>query len=172
MNTRSITAAALVALTAVLACAPDAEEDDVVLTDSAAVAADTVQTELPTEPTVTDLDDVNDSGISGEATATHSQQEVTVSILLKEGAKPDVSYAAHIHTGTCEQGGPVAVDIGPVQNLQSSKTVQLSELPADQPAFIQVHGPDGQPVACGDMEGHEGDGMRRDTTAVRPDTAR
>lgn len=172
MNTRSLTAAALLALTVVLGCAPDAEDDDVVLTDSAAVVGDTVQTELPTEPTVTGLDDVNDSGISGEATATHSQQEVTVSILLKEGARPDVSYAAHIHTGTCEQGGPVAVDIGPVQNLQSSKTVQLSELPADQPAFIQVHGPDGQPVACGDMEGHEGDGMRRDTAAVRADTAR
>lgn len=169
MNTRSLTAVALVALTAFAGCVSDAEDDDAMLADTTEVAGDTVQNEMPMEPTVTDLDDVNDSGISGEATATHSQQEVTVSILLKEGAQPDVSYAAHIHTGTCEQGGPVAVDIGPVQNLQSSKTIQLSELPADQPAFIQVHGPEGQPVACGDMEGHEGDRVRRDTTAA--DTA-
>lgn len=48
--------------------------------------------------------------------------------------------------------------------MQSSKTVQLSALPAGQPAFIRVHAPDGQPVACGDMEGHEGDGMPWDTT--------
>lgn len=171
MNTRSLSAAALVALTALAGCVEDTEED-AMLADSAAVAGDTVQNELPMEPTVTELDDVNDSGISGEATATHSQQDVTVSILLKEGAQSDVSYAAHIHTGTCEQGGPVAVDIGPVENLQSSRTVQLSELPADQPAFIQVHGPNGQPVACGDMKGHEGDGVRRDTTAGRADTVR
>lgn len=166
MNTRSLAAAALVALTAFAGCAPDADEDEVPA-DTAAIAGDTanMQSDLPAEPTVTGLDEVNDSGISGEATATHSQQEVTVSIVLKEGAQANVSYPAHIHTGTCEQGGPVAVDIGPVQNLQSSKTIQLSALPANQAAFIQVHGPDGQPVACGDMEGHEGEGMGRDTTA-------
>lgn len=169
MNTRSLAAAALVVVAALAGCATD-DEDDGMVSDTAAVAGDTMPNELPMEPIVSDLDDVNDSGISGEATATHSQQEVTVSILLKDGAKPDVSYAAHIHTGTCEQGGPVAVDIGPVQNLQSSKTVPLSALPADQPAFIQVHGPGGQPVACGDMKGHEGDGMRRDTTAARTGT--
>jgi hypothetical protein len=163
MNRMSLAAAALVALTVLTGCVADTE-DDAVPADTTAMAGDTVQDELPVEPIVSGLDDVNDSGISGEATATHSQQEVTVSILLKEGAQPDVSYAAHIHTGTCEEGGPVAVDIGPVQNLQSSKTLQLSELPADQPAFIQVHGPDGQPVACGDMKGHEGDRERPDTT--------
>lgn len=123
--------------------------------------------EMPTEPTVIDLDDVNDSGISGEATATHSQQEATVTIVLKDGAKPDVDYPAHIHTGTCKDGGPVAVELGTVRNLQSSKTISLASLPADQPAFVQVHGPDGKPVACGDMKGHEGDdrGMQRDTAA-------
>lgn len=169
MITRILSTTALVALTAFAGCAQDAD-DDAVPADSAVVAGDSVENEMPAEPTVTGLDEVNDSGISGEATATHSQQEVTVSILLKEGARPDASYAAHIHSGTCEQGGPVVVDIGPVQNLQSSKTLQLSQLPADQPAFIQVHGPDGQPVACGDMEGHEGDGAMRDTTAARTTT--
>ena len=172
MNSRNLVAVALVALTAMAGCAADAEDDDVVLDDTAAVAVDTMPSEMPMEPAVTDLDDVNDSGISGKATATHSQQEVTVSIVLEEGAQPDVSYPAHIHTGSCEQGGPVAVDIGPVQNLQSSKTVPLSELPTDQAAFIQVHGPDGQPVACGDMEGHEGDAMRRDTAVTMTDTVR
>lgn len=157
LNTRCLAVAGLVSLTALAACAPDADDDEMVA-DTAAVSGDTVQPELPMEPTVTALGDVNDSGIEGEATATHSAQDVTVSIVLTEGAQPDVSYPAHIHTGTCEQGGPVAVDIGPVQNLQSSKTIQLAALPSGQPAYIQVHGPGGQPVACGDMEGHEGDG--------------
>jgi hypothetical protein len=164
MRISRLSAFALAAIVAA-ACAETAE-DEAVPADSVAVATDSARAqELPTEPTVTKLDDVNDSGIEGEATATHSQQEVTVSILLKgDKAKADQSYPAHIHTGTCKEGGPVAVELGTVQNLQSSKTVSLSSLPSGKPAFVQVHGQDGKPVACGDMEGHEGDDrMGRDT---------
>ena len=155
---------------AALAACEREDADDGVLADSAAVSDTTAAmtdslADMPTEPTVTDLDDVNDSGIEGEATATHSRDEVTVSILLKDGAKADASYAAHIHTGTCKDGGPVAVELGTVQNRQSVKTIPLSQLPANQPAFIQVHGADGKPVACGNMKGHEGDDrVGRDTT--------
>ena len=162
---------ALVLLTVVAFAACDTAGDaDDAPADSAAFADTTAAdslADMPTGPEVTNLDDVNDSGIEGEATATHSQQEVTVSILLKgDKAKADQSYPAHIHTGTCKDGGPVAVELGTVQNLQSSKTVSLSSLPANQPAFVQVHGADGKPVACGDMKGHEGDDrMGRDTTA-------
>lgn len=157
----------LCTVVALAACEREDADDDV-LADSVA-AGDTVMrdslADMPTEPTVTNLDDVNDSGIEGEATATHSREEVTVSILLKDGAKADVAYPAHIHTGTCEDGGPVAVDLGTVQNRQSQKTIQLSQLPANQPAFVQVHGTDGKPVACGNMKGHEGDNrVGRDTT--------
>ena len=130
------------------------------------VAADTT-TRMPTEPVVTELDEVNDSDVSGEATATHAQDQVTVSILLKEGAQAGTEYAAHIHTGNCKDGGPVAVALESVRNLQSQKTIAASAIPADRPAFIQVHGANGQPVACGDMKGHEGhDG------AAGPDTMR
>ena len=160
---------ALVLLTVVAFAACDTAGDaDDAPADSAAfgdtTAADSLA-DMPTGPEVTNLDDVNDSNIEGEATATHSQQEVTVSILLKgDGAKADQSYPAHIHTGTCKDGGPVAVELGTVQNLQSSKTVPLSSLPANQPAFVQVHGADGKPVACGDMKGHDGDDrMGRDS---------
>jgi hypothetical protein len=161
---------ALVLLTMVAFAACDTAGDaDDAPADSAAFgdtsAADSLGN-MPTGPEVTNLDDVNDSGIEGEATATHSQQEVTVSILLKgDNAKADQNYPAHIHTGTCKDGGPVAVELAPVQNLQSSKTVSLSSLPANQPAFVQVHGADGKPVACGDMKGHDGNNrMGNDTT--------
>ena len=158
---------ALSVLFAAAACEREADDDldgaADTLGDTLAARADTVM-DMPMEPSTTDLDEVDDSGISGEAVATHSQQEVTVSILLKEGAQPNVSYPAHIHTGNCKDGGPVAVELSPVQNLQSSKTIQLSQLPADRPAFIQIHDEGGKPVACGNMKGHEGDDvMRRDT---------
>jgi hypothetical protein len=143
---------ALAGATLVAACARTDETGDVAA-DSVAQGGDTAAA-MPSQPTVTNLDDVNDSGISGEATATHSAQDVTVSILLKDGAKADVTYPAHIHTGTCKDGGPVAVELAPVKNLQSSKTIATSALPADQAAFIQVHDASGKPVACGDMEGH------------------
>ena len=139
--------------------------DDAAPADSAALNADSAANAVTPEPQVTELDEVGDSNIEGDATATHSAQEVTVSIVLKEGGKADVSYPAHIHTGTCESGGPVAVELGTVTNLQSSKTVPLSSLPANQSAFVQVHDASGKPVACGNMKGHgDGANMRGDST--------
>jgi hypothetical protein len=159
----------LIALAAVVAFAACAQTDDDadVPADSVAIGADSVANAPPTEPVVTNLDDVDDSGISGEATATHSASDVTVSILLKDGAKSDVTYAAHIHTGTCERGGPVAVELEPVKNLQSTKTIPVSSLPANQDAFVQVHAPGGKAVACGDMKGHDShDGAAPTTTTT------
>ena len=159
---------ALSVLFALAACERETAENADTAADTVAdtLARGDSAMDMPAEPTTTDLDEVDNSGISGEAVATHSQNEVTVSILLKEGGKPNVSYPAHIHTGNCKDGGPVAVELSPVQNLQSSKTISLSQLPADKPAFIQVHDEGGKPVACGNMKGHEGDGT------VRTDTAR
>jgi hypothetical protein len=159
---------AVAGVTLIAACAQTDETGDAPA-DSLAQAGDTASA-MPSQPIVTDLDDVNDSGISGEATATHSAQDVTVSILLKDRAKADVTYPAHIHTGTCKDGGPVAVELEAVKNLQSTKTVATSALPASQPAFIQVHDASGKPVACGDMEGH-GDHGRATGDTTRPTTA-
>lgn len=141
---------------AIAACDPKEEAADEGAADTtAAELADSVTNNV--EPVTVGLDDVNDSGIEGEATATHGPNEVTVSILLKDKAQASVNYPAHIHTGSCEKGGPVAVDLGTVQNLQAQKTVPLSSLPRDQEHYIQVHDASGKPVACGDMKGHGAD---------------
>lgn len=140
---------------AIAACEPKEEAADEGAADTtAAELADSAMNNVSAEPVTVGLDDVNDSGIEGEATATHGPNEVTVSILLKDKAQANVSYPAHIHTGTCEKGGPVAVDLGTVQNLQAQKTVPLSSLPREQ-HYVQVHDPAGKPVACGDMKGHD-----------------
>jgi hypothetical protein len=157
---------ALAAMVTLAACARDADDDDALPADSIA-AGDTMgapQDGPPMDPQVTGLDDVNDSGIEGEATATHSAQEATVSILLKgDKAKADVTYPAHIHSGT--KPGPVVVPLEDVKNLQSSKTIQVSSLPQGQPLLIQVHDASGKPVACGNMKGHD-EGTVRDTAAA------
>lgn len=107
----------------------------------------------PTAPVTTNLEEKNDSGITGQVTATHTPSDVTVNIAL-EGAQEGVTYPAHIHTGTCDSGGPVAVELNSVTGGQSSTTVEASRLPADQTAFVQVHDATGNPVACSNLEGH------------------
>ena len=155
--------AAAIALAVLAACA-ETTDDETLPADTVGAMTDT-GTALPAEPVVVNLDEVDDSNISGEATATHTPTEATVTIVLKEGAQAGTSYPAHIHTGSCESGGPVAVELSPVSNLQSTKTVAISSLPANQPSFVQVHDPSGKPVACGDMEGH-GDGASTPATTT------
>jgi hypothetical protein len=104
------------------------------------------------------LSEMNDSGVTGEAMAMHSDDAVVL-ILEMEGLPGEGEYAAHIHHGNCEDGGPVAVPLDPVIGLadgtgSSTTTLELDEMDEDEPHFIMVHGDGGNPVACGDMEGH------------------
>lgn len=151
---------------ALAACAPADDADNAMPADTAAMAAP-APASTTMEPVEVELDEVDDSNIEGKATATHSPTDVTVAIVLEEGGNTETSYPAHIHTGTCKEPGPVAVELSPVVNLQSSKTVPLSSLPANQKSFVQVHDPSGKAVACGDMPGH-GDGDN--ATAMPPAT--
>jgi len=120
-----------------------------------------VDTGMPTAPVVVQLQDVGGSGVSGQATATHSPTDVTVAIRVN-GAKGTADYPAHIHNGTCASGGPVAVELTAVKITngvgESTTTVETSKLNPAQPSFVQVHEPGpgngGKPVACGDMPGH------------------
>jgi hypothetical protein len=107
----------------------------------------------PSAPVVTQLEAKDNSGITGEVTATHTANDVTVQISLS-GATEGATYPAHIHTGTCASGGPVAVELTTVSAGQSTTTVENSKLPADQSAFVQVHNANGNPVACSDLQGH------------------
>lgn len=147
-----ILAPALLAL-AIAACGdapppPDAEAPEV-----GAPAA-----EEPAPPTIP-LTASNDSGVSGEATAMHLHDIVVVVVEL-EGISDAGEYAAHIHSGSCEEGGPVSAALNPVVGLAdgtgaSNTTLDVTEVEQDQPLFIQVHGAGGSPIACGNIEGHE-----------------
>jgi hypothetical protein len=108
-----------------------------------------------TEATVA-LEPVNDSGVFGQATALHGEEDVTV-LLEVQGLPAAGEYAAHIHSGTCADGGPVAVGLNPVVANEaghgtSTSTLDMGEMDHDQSHFFQVHSAEGPPVACGDME--------------------
>lgn len=145
------------------ACAPADDADDTLPADTAGMATP-VAPAPSAEPVEVDLDEVDDSNVSGKATATHTANEVTVSIVLDEGGNAATTYPAHIHTGTCEAGGPVAVELSPVTNLQSSKTIPTSSLPVNQNSFVQVHDASGKAIACGDLPGHGDDANVTTTT--------
>ncbi len=109
------------------------------------------------------LDEVNGSGVSGEAMAMHDAESITVMVEV-EGLAEEGEYAAHIHSGSCAEGGGVAAPLDPVLGLpdgtgSSTTILEPDALDPDESYFIQVHGEGGAPIACGDVEGHgAGDG--------------
>jgi hypothetical protein len=154
--------AAVAMLVMAAACAENEDADDDALpADTAALAPAPGSAAPPSAPVVTQLAAVGGSGVTGEATATHSPSDVTVAINVTGAPAGDLP--AHIHTGTCAAGGPVAVELTKVSNGQSSTTVPLSSLPANQTSFVQVHDASGKAIACGDMQGH-GDNMNHGGT--------
>lgn len=117
---------------------------------------------------------VNRSGVRGTVEADHEEDAVTVTVQLA-GLDPGSVYPVHIHTGRCAAGGPVAVPLGRI-TARADSTGRLttradgSGLGAGDPAFVQVHAPEGAAVACADLAGHER-GPQPLTDRATPDTA-
>jgi hypothetical protein len=110
--------------------------------------------DAPADELTIDLDELNDSGMSGTATliANGEQTEVTLALDGAEGGHP-----AHIHRGTCNQLDPnPAFPLETVDDEGQSETaidVTLDEL-LSEPFAINVHlSPDeiGVYVACGNL---------------------
>jgi hypothetical protein len=101
-----------------------------------------------------ELEELNASGVTGTAMATHMDEsvEVTVSVM---GVTDGEELPSHIHQGTCETGGGVVAPLNPVTVSEGSgssvTSLAVDQIPADQPLFVQVHGSDGQGVACADF---------------------
>ncbi len=108
----------------------------------------------------------NQSGIEGTATIRHMADTVHVTVSLT-GLTSGNSYPAHIHQGTCQEGGGVAAGLTAVEAADgsgSSETqVPASELSMDASHFLQAHLPDGTPAACGDFPSTGGSGSSMDT---------
>lgn len=141
------------ALAAVLAlvagCEPPETEDPFV--DEA------VEEPAEAPPGTVPLEPVGESGVFGEANATRSANEILV-VLTVSGLEEDGEFPAHIHEGTCAEGGPVAVGLNPViatagdGSGTSTTALELDDFDHESPHFFQVHARDGPPIACGDAE--------------------
>lgn len=165
VHTKWSTALTLTALLLVGACSPEADTDAAMEGDTMEEPAEEMgagemgemgESEMM-EPVSVTLESKNESSVMGEATATHHADSVTVEVSIS-GASADGSYPAHVHSGDCVSTGAV---LAPLTSLEvsggtgmSTTELEASQVPADQGAVIQVHDPQGQPVACGDLMGH------------------
>lgn len=110
--------------------------------------------------TMATMNPVGNSTLGGDVmvmAGTPSGSSVTVRV---NKAPAGSTVAAHVHTGRCGTGGPVAAPIGPItvqQNGEGTLTVAVPMAPAallDGNHFVQFHEPNGSPgapAACADL---------------------
>lgn len=154
----------LVPLLLVAACGAPEEDDAMGGMEETETPAETTPAdeamEPPAEVSVT-LEALNESGVTGSAVAMHEGDSVVVEVQV-QGASADGELPAHIHEGDCATGGSVLVPLSSVAVTggtgSSTTTLGADQVPEGQAAYIQVHGPEGQPIACGNLQGH-GSGM-------------
>ncbi len=105
------------------------------------------------------LNPVEGSGLTGDAMAMDHGGSTMVTVTLR-GATAGARHAAHVHTGRCATGGPVAAPLDPVNvadngSASQNSTVSLTMAQLlDGRHFVQVHeanGDPGKPAACGDL---------------------
>lgn len=137
-----------------------AAEEEAGQMEEAGAAADSVQITLAPK---------NESGIEGTATIRHMADTVHVTVRLS-GLTSGNSYPAHIHQGTCQEGGGVAAGLTSVKAADGSggsqTRIPASKLSMDASYFVQAHLPDGTPAACGDVPAQDGGGSGTDTASA------
>lgn len=130
-------------------------------------APDRVPLDRPSaDTTMVELSPKNDTGIRARARLVHGEDQLRVAVAAV-GIDAGEEYPAHIHQGTCDEGGGVAAGLEPVQKESedddagtSVSTVSMEtlkeakeEAESEHPSFfLQIHLPDGTPAACGDIE--------------------
>ncbi|MGH7587869.1 MAG: CHRD domain-containing protein [Gemmatimonadota bacterium] len=96
-----------------------------------------------------------ESGITGTATVMPAADGVEVALDL-DGLTAGQTYSSHIHRGTCDDDMGVVAPLEDIaadgESARGTTTIGQSMLdPTAESLFIQVHGADGTPVACGDL---------------------
>lgn len=148
------TAALLVPL-AMVACAEQGGDQAAMNGEEAAADRQAMEDRAGQQATSVPLGSKNDSGITGTARITPQGDSLAVQVSLS-GLTEGESYAAHVHEGSCESGGGVAVGLNAATGQadgtgSSTATIAAATLQAGQGYYVQAHLPDGTPAACGDM---------------------
>ncbi len=120
-----------------------------------AMAAFTATSAFAQDDVVVPINELNDSGVSGDASLTDNGNNTTTVDILVDGATG--GHPAHIHSGTCANLGDIAYPLTDVDASGASVTiidVSLADLLAAGPYAINVHlsaDEIGTYVACGDI---------------------
>ncbi len=110
---------------------------------------------LAQDDVVVPINELNGSGISGDASLTDNGDGTTTVDILVDGATG--GHPAHIHSGTCAQLGDVVYPLTDVDASGESVTVvdvSLADLQTTGPYAINIHlsaDEIGTYVACGDI---------------------
>lgn len=102
-----------------------------------------------------DLNDQNDSGVTGTATLTDNGDDTTTVEIELEGSPEGGSHPAHFHDGTsCDQNEPIVHPLENVEDGMSTSTVEesLDDLVGDN-YYLNIHLSEEEiatVVACGD----------------------
>lgn len=98
----------------------------------------------------------NESGMQGHVIVSAGSDALTIKLEVL-GLKGGTEYPAHVHSGTCEEGGDVVAELDSPTVASVGLGSSLTELSPDamqagQPYFVQLHLPDGTPAACANVE--------------------
>lgn len=98
----------------------------------------------------------NDSGMQGHVMVSAGSDSLTIKLEVL-GLQGGTEYPAHLHSGTCEEGGEVVADLNSPTVASVGLGSSLTELSPDameagQSYFVQLHLPDGTPAACADVQ--------------------
>jgi hypothetical protein len=173
MNRTHIFALALVPLLAVACTSKEGQQAQGGEQGMAEQAGQMGQQAMGGMQTVT-LSPKNDSGVTGtvEFSAAGSDSvQVKVSLM---GIEPGTEYPTHIHHGSCASEGGVAQPLASVTGQAdstgtSTTTVAHSLFMPDSSYFVQAHGADMSPVACGDIPATPHDGGMSDSSSMGSD---
>jgi hypothetical protein len=130
---------------------------------------------LAQDDVVVPINELNGSGVSGDASLTDNGDGTTTVDILVDGATG--GHPAHIHSGTCAELGDVVYPLTDVDASGESVTVvdvPLSDLLTKGPYAINIHlsaDEIGTYVACGDIPQQAAGGETTAAAAATPTAA-
>ena len=122
-----------------------------------AVEADTGSTAVRRDSSAgAPLSPLNRSAVEGTAGVVREGGEAVVRVAVR-GLEPGTRYATHVHEGRCATGGPIRLPLGRITADEEGAGALRMRVSADRlpetALFVQLHAPDGEPVACADVDG-------------------
>lgn len=138
-----------------LACEPAGQQDAGMDQTEDGMDEQTEQTQEPMGQSETvQLTAMGDSGASGDVEFTREGNTLSVEIMASMGGPGD--YPAHIHEGTCDEPGGVAVPLDSPTAAEEgiaegSTDVDAMQLDAGGSYLVMVHQQQGAPAACAEI---------------------